>query len=105
MEEATLLESSLNKVIGHVITQEWSTVTELEDSLHTNLTGLSANCSLLFISVMSHGRMEALCGSDNIMLPVNDLIRQISLAIPANLPLVMSSICMLAAKIIELKCH
>ena len=87
-EEATLLDSSLTKVFGHVITQEWSTVTELEDNLHTNIRGLSANCSLLFISVMSHGRMGALCGPDGVMLPVKDLLDQIKRAIPAKTPLV-----------------
>ena len=88
MAEATLLESSLNNLMNYVITQEWSTVTELEDSLHANITGLSAKCPLLFISVMSHGRMGALCGPDGVMLPVKDLIDQISRVIPAKIPLV-----------------
>ena len=59
------------------------------DSLHTNITRLSAKCSLLFISVMSHGKMGALCGPDGVMLPVKDLIDQISYAIPAEIPLVI----------------
>lgn len=87
-EEAAVLNSSLRRVTYNVFEQEWSKVTQLEDIIHTFCKGLSPVCPLLFISVMSHGRMGALVGSDHIMLPVNDLIEKISSAITPNVKLV-----------------
>lgn len=83
-----MLESSLRKVANHVVKQEWSSATELQKYVQNITSGLDSHCSLLIISVMSHGTMGAVCGPDGVLIPINDLIHQLSEAISPDLQLV-----------------
>lgn len=87
-EEADTLQTSLSKVAARVDRHVWINGPDLQVHVQQILGELSANCSLLFISVMSHGRTGALCGPDGIIVPVNDLLERITKLIPTDLQLV-----------------
>ena len=67
---------------------DWSEAGELQCMIESALSGIVGNCSLLIVSLMSHGCRGVLRGSDGEEIPVNDILHQFTYTLPEYVPLV-----------------
>ena len=88
-DEATLLEEGLSHVGFEVTSHEWKTATELEEKTRAHLRKQRDRCSVVFMSIMSHGHNGVLRGTGN-AISVNSLLRLTSDIIQPHIPMVSS---------------
>lgn len=87
-EEAANLEQSLQTAGCDVSKLEWYDAGELHNMIESVLTSMIADCSLLIVCLMAHGSRGAIKGGSGKGIPVNDVLHQLSFALPKDLPLV-----------------
>lgn len=87
-EEAAVLRQALTHTGFKVITKEWSLTTELLDSIKHLLKDLLSYCSILFISIMSHGSHGVLKGTGGSQISVNHVLEVAADILPNHLPMV-----------------
>ena len=86
--EADDLEHALQTTGCDVMRMDWSEAGELQCMIESALSGIVGNCSLLIVSLMSHGCRGVLRGSDGEEIPVNDILHQFTYTLPEYVPLV-----------------
>lgn len=89
-DEATLLEEGLSHVGFEVTSHEWKTAAELVEKTRAHLRKQRDRCSVVFMSIMSHGHNGVLRGTGNSAISVNSLLRLTSDIIQPHIPMVSS---------------
>ena len=72
---------------------EWTDVAELHSMIESALMRVIDDCSMLFVVVMSHGPRVILAGSDDLEIPINDLLHQFTHSLPDYIPMVSTILC------------
>lgn len=86
--EADNFQASLEMAGFKVFKMQWMIALELQKMIDSAVRVIMGDCCLLVVCVMSHGHRGVLKGSDASEIPINNLIRQITLSIPEYVPLV-----------------
>ena len=86
--EADDLEQALQTTGCDVIKMEWSEAVELHNMIESALSRIVDDCSLLIVSLMSHGSRGALADSHGNRIPVNSILHQLSVLLAQETPLV-----------------
>lgn len=81
-EKADVMQSILSTVAVKATNAEWTNAPDLQEHLHKAVQQLSQDCNLLLVCIMSHDRMGG------VMLPIDELIKQITQDTPRNTRLV-----------------
>ena len=69
--------------------RRWSDpLIELKDLIRESASRVSAECKMVFMCIMGHGRAGLLKGADGTSLPVNDVMHLLKDKLPAEIPLV-----------------
>ena len=89
-DEAMLLEEGLSHVGFEVTSQEWKTSAELKEKTRTHLSEQRDRCSIVFMSIMSHGHNGVLRGTGNSAISVNSVLQLTSDIIQPQIPMVSS---------------
>ena len=88
-DEADKLDRSLNSAgCDQVFKLEWSQAEELENMIHSSVTDMKDSCSLLIVCLMSHGSRGCVQSGIGEFIPVNQILHQLTLALPDLVPLV-----------------
>lgn len=87
-EEAEILASALQSKNISVSKTVWSTTYELMRALNNSVNAVSDDCSLLVISLMSHGRKGVICGAEDTEMEINDIWHILTHKLPETVPLV-----------------
>lgn len=87
--EADNFENALEKIASIVFKMEWADASELRRMIHCITSRVVDDCSLLVVSVMSHGIRGVVKGSDDSVMPINDILKQLTDSLPNHIPLVV----------------
>ena len=91
LEEAVDLCQSLITAGFYVVMMRWTTTDDLTTKLQDLLNKYSTNFGLLFVSIMSHGRLGTIKGSGTSEIAINNLLLQLTNNLKDGTPLVSSS--------------
>mgnify|MGYP001795324468 CR=1 FL=1 len=91
LEEADELCQSLITAGFYVVMMQWITTDDLTTKLQDLLNKYSTYCGLLFVSIMSHGRLGTIKGSGASEIAINNLLLQLTNNLKDGTPLVSSS--------------
>ena len=67
---------------------DWQSSCRLLDHINAEIEDIVTSCSLLIVSIMSHGRLGALVGSDESSIPISNVIKFLTEKLPKEVPLV-----------------
>ena len=87
-DEANSLRQSLEAAGFSVIKFEWKDATGLMAIITDVVATLSTDCSLLLVSLISHGSTRMLGASNGESVPVNQILHRINHSLPPYVPLV-----------------
>lgn len=90
-EEVQTLELALTAAGFIVQISQWSNARELLKEIKKALRCAAADCSMLFVCLMSHGSRGELAGSTGAPIAMNKVLQQLSDLLPTFLPLVSRS--------------
>ena len=90
-DEADKLEQSLHTAgCDKVFKLQWSQAEELHNMIDSSVADIKASCSLLIVCLMSHGSRGCVQSGQGEFIPVNQILHQLTLALPDHVPLVSS---------------
>mgnify|MGYP001800351471 CR=1 FL=1 len=87
-DEANSFRQSLEAAGFNVKKFEWEGATDLMAIIDDAVATISTDCSLLLVSLMSHGSRGMLGASDGKSIPVNHILQRIYHSLPPYVPLV-----------------
>lgn len=87
-EEAQNLEQAFIIARFEIFKHQWAHTYEIGVKLDDILTEITGGCSILTVCIMSHGFKGTLTGSQESKLTINDVLKQLRVTLPENLPLV-----------------
>lgn len=67
---------------------EWKSSAHLLSLMDGKLDDVVSSSSLLIVSIMAHGRLGSLVGSDESSLPISDVLKFLTDRLPEEIPLV-----------------
>lgn len=88
-EEATEMAEGLTKAGFSTRTHQWSNALELPQAIDRQLDDMNNQLSLLFVSIVSHGKAGMLMGSDSSAIPISDVLHILKTRLPRHIPLVI----------------
>ena len=89
VKEANLMESHLQKARFTTRKIEWTDALALRNIIMSETDDfINGGVSMLFIVIMTHGRVGMLIGSNNTKMPITDVLSILNEKIPSRIPLV-----------------
>lgn len=67
---------------------KWESVNGLRKAINGDVTSVKTSCSLLIICLMSHGSLGCLHGSDDEIITIDTILKDICEELPPDIPLV-----------------
>ena len=88
LEEAEKMKESLSKAGFGTVMKEWSSTFSLRQEFMDELKDCKEKLSLLFVCIMSHGRVGRVAGAENTEINISDIIILLDNILPKKLLLV-----------------
>ena len=76
-----------------VFKMEWTDVAERQSMIESALKRVIDDCSKLYDAVMSHSPRGILAGSDDLEIPINNLLHQFTHSLPDYISMVSAILC------------